>query len=363
VLFAITLGETGGAQEHIRQLTRGLLDRGHEVGVLVQDPSDLATAARDLGAGVLPWQRITRNPNPRADLAARHELRRAVASFTPDVLHLHSAKAGVLGRGLLRRPEGVTIYTCHHPAYGPGRKLSHRITARPIEQATLRWVDGIITVGARDMPMLRKLAPRVPITLIRNGVDPDGPPRSPKHPVPGALWVARMAHPKDPLLAITVWERVVREIPEATLSLCGTGPMARDLEHRIAASPARHRISYHGYVPDISPYQSEASLFLLMTSIEGGITMATLEALSQGLVPIVSDAGDAFLLAHAGCGIVTARGDDRGTAAAIVALLRDPDRLVRMRDRALWFAREDWTAAEMVAATEDWYVSVRDQVS
>ena len=92
--------------------------------------------------------------------------------------------------------------------------------------------------------------------------------------------------------------------------------------------------------------------------IEGGITMATLEALSQGLVPIMSDAGDAFLLEHARCGIVCAKGDQRGTTAAIVALLRDHHRIIEMRERALRFAREDWTARDMVIATEAWYRSV-----
>src|SRR3974377_1725594 len=81
VLFAITSGETGGAQEHVRQLTAGLLARGHEVGGIVRDPPDLAITARPLGAAVFDWPSICRNPHPMADIRARRELAHAVQTF------------------------------------------------------------------------------------------------------------------------------------------------------------------------------------------------------------------------------------------------------------------------------------------
>lgn len=358
ILFAITRGEVGGAQEHVRILVRGLLERGHEVAIVVETPSALGDDLAVSGAAVIPWSSIERNIDPLADVRARRELRAAVVGFQPDVVHLHSAKAGVLGRGLLGARGGVTLYTNHHAPYGPGRQWTHRLIARPAEQLSLRWLDGIISVGARDMPLIRKIAPGVPLRLVRNAVPFDGDPASPTDVVPVALWVARMRRPKDPLQAVEAWEHVVREVPAARLILCGEGPLGDALRARIARSPAADSIEYLGRVPSLREQQQRASLFLLTTAVEGGLTMATLEAMTHGLVPVVSDAGDAGLLDLHRMGVAVPRDAPRAVAAAVVALLRAPDQLRDMRSRAIAYARDGWSTDDMVDATLEFYGDV-----
>lgn len=356
VLFAITLGDVGGAQEHLRVLASGLLARGSEVAVVVTEPSPLAARLRDHGITVFPWRSIVREPRPWHDVRARRELRRVVAGYRPDILHLYSAKAGVLGRGL---PGGHrTVYTCHHAPFGPRRKLSHRLVARPVEQLTLGRVDGIISDGARDMPLLRKLAPRTPVRLVRNAVPLDDKPVPAATSDPTALWVARLARPKSPLEAIAAWERVVRDVPGARLLMCGTGPLTERVRRRLASSPARHNIELLGRVADLEPLYAQSSVFLLTTAVEGGCTMATLEAMGRGLVPVISDAGDAFLYEHARCGVVVQPGAPHAVAAAVTYLWRHPNRLAAMRERAIEFSRKDWTVEDLVSATAAFYGEV-----
>lgn len=362
ILYAITNGDRGGAQEHVRLIAGGLHQRGHRVTVLVEHPSDLAALLTDAGVPVVPWRHITREPDPVADLRARRELARLIADIGPDVLNLNSSKAGVVGRGLLRPPRGVTIFTCHHASFGPGRKWSHRLIGRPIEQVSLPLVDAVISVGARDIPLIRKLAPRTPVHLVRNAVPPavehwddvDPPPHV-------AVWVARMAHPKDPLQAVNAWRHVVAEVPDARLVMCGTGPLSDKVRQAISRSPVSASIDYRGRVPNVAGVLREGSVFLLATQVEGGTTMATMEAMSAGLVPVMSDAGDAFLHTHSGAGEVVARNAPRALAAAVVGLFTDHERLRRMRHRASRFAREDWTVDDMVETTIDVYRQVLER--
>lgn len=356
VLFAITRGEIGGAQEHLRILADGLLARGYSVGLAAEEPSMLTGALRAAGGEIFTWNSIERDINPYADVRARRELRQIVRSYEPDVIHLHSSKAGLLGRRLVRPPKGIVLQTCHHAPYGPGRRWTHRILARPIDQVALPYLDGILSVGARDMPLLRKLAPTVPMRLVRNAVPFGDTPRSPERPVPVALWVARMRHPKDPIQAVTAWEKVVRVRPDARLIMCGDGPLLGALRERVARSPAADNIEVLGRVPDIAVYQARASIYLLATDVEGGNTMATLEAMTNGLVPVMNDAGDAFLIEHARAGVVVARRSPQAMAHAVLGLMNDPERLLAMRQRALAFSREDWTVEDFVEATADFYV-------
>lgn len=356
VLLAITKGETGGAQEHLRILAEGLSARGHDAAVLVEEPSDLAFALEQLGVKVLCWSAIRAEVRPLHDIRARAQLASAAKRFRADILHLHSSKAGIIGRGL--RSGLPTIFTCHHASFGPGRLLRNRIAARPIEQVTLRRLDGIITVGARDMPLLRKFAPKVPIALIRNAVPLSEHARSPDSPVRTALWVARMQHPKDPLQAIKAWEAVVRQYSDASLILCGGGPLAGTVERAVNSSKVRDSIRYEGRVADLAPYYGQASVYLLASAAEGGTTIATLESMAQGLVPVVSDVGDAFLLEHAQCGIVVARGSARALAGGVASLFSDEGMFRAMRGRAIAFARENWSVDDMVDATESFYSEI-----
>lgn len=352
VLLAITKGETGGAQEHLRILAKGLVERGHTIGVAATMPSSLGEALpREVH--VFPWRNIVRNPHPLRDVQARRELHEIVTAFRPDILHLYSAKAGLLGRRL--EPDLVTVYTSHHTPYGPGRKWAHRLVSRPIEQLTLRYLDGIITDGARDAPLLRKLAPDVPLRIVPNGIEPPATPLSPPDPVKVALWVARMRHPKDPLQAVKAWRYVAQRHPDARLIMCGEGPLLDRVRSAVASSPVGANIEVLGRVPDLESQRARASIFLLATDVEGGTTMATLEAMAHGLVPVISDAGDAFMLDRSACGVVVPRRSPQTLARAIASLFDEPEVVRAMRDRAIEFATRSWTGADMARETEQFY--------
>lgn len=358
VLLAITRGEVGGAQEHARILLQGLRERGHTVGIAVEVPSSLAAILEQSGVEVLPWNTIKRDIDPLADYRARRDLRSLVERFEPDVLHLYSSKAGLIGRRILTRPAGVTVFTCHHAPFGPGRKWSHRVIARPAEQLSLRLVDGVISDGARDIPLLRKLAPRVPIALIPNAVPPPARPLGAPPETQQALWVARLQHPKDPLQAVHGWKYVREVVPDARFVLCGRGPLEDRLQRAIHNADEAQRIAHRGFVDDLKSEYQQASVFILASHVEGGITMATLEAMSHGLVPVVSDVGDAFLLEHEGAGVVVARSSPRALGLAVASLFTNPDRLARMRENAIRFATERWTPAQGVSAVETFYRSL-----
>ena len=359
VLFAITKGEVGGAQAHIRILAAGLMSRGWSVGILTEPRSRLAAELRDLGADLHDWPHITRNPHPTNDVRARRELRTVLQIERPDVLHLHSSKAGTLGRGLTGGTETATIYTCHHAAFGPGRQWSHRVSARPIEQVTLPLVDGIISVGARDVPLLSKIARAVPVEVIRNAVDVPPRPLGAPPGTPTAIWVARLKRPKRIDVAIKVWERVVEQRADARLIICGSGPLeanARDLASR---SSARDNIEVLGFVADLDKIYAQASVFFLSSMAEGGLTMATLEAMTHGLIPVVSDVGDASLLLIERAGFVAMRNDVRSHAAAVLQAFAHRD-AAEISKRAMTYSTTRWSTTDMVAATVSFYEQVID---
>jgi glycosyltransferase involved in cell wall biosynthesis len=363
VLLAITKGEVGGAQEHLRLLALGLLDAGHEVGIAVRDPSELATSLRPAGAKILPWESIEGNLNPLADRKARAELARIVDSWSPQILHLNSSKAGTIGVGLLRPPRGVTIFTCHHAPFGPGRKTVNRLVARPAMKLVLPRIEGIISVGDRDVPALRHLAPHVPIEVIANGTAPPEQPDSSGPMRTVALWVARMAHPKDPLRVVDAWPTVVARHPGARLLLCGTGPLSAPVDAAVLGSSVGEQIAAVGFAADLSMYRRQASVFVLSTRVEGGLTMATLESMAHGLVPVVSDAGDAHLLEDLKMGIRVRGRSPASFGEAVADLFDDPEHYDALRTNALRYSGSDRTTEHVVAETLGFYQRILVQAN
>jgi glycosyltransferase involved in cell wall biosynthesis len=222
-------------------------------------------------------------------------------------------------------------------------------------------MDGIISVGSHDMPAIHRIAGRVPLALVRNAVPSAGDPVSDESLRPSALWVARLAYPKDPLMAVAAWERVASRIPEAKLTICGTGPLEPELRERLGHNPSDQSVAVTGFVADLAPFVKEASIFFLVSKVEGGISMATLEAMGQGLVPVVTDVGDAELLSRFDCGVVAGSYDPDSIAAAVIEMMSDPQRFKVMRRNAIAYASKGRSVDDMVEETLAFYGSVADR--
>ena len=117
----------------------------------------------DLRAPELPVHRVRglgRDPDPLGDARALRELSRALGRFQPDIVHTHTAKAGLLGRLTARRHRvPATVHTFHghllHGYFSPARP---RLVVAA--ERALAWrTTGLVGVGAQ-----------VPDDLLRAGV-------------------------------------------------------------------------------------------------------------------------------------------------------------------------------------------------
>jgi glycosyltransferase involved in cell wall biosynthesis len=351
----------GGVARVVTDLARAQLRQGAEVVVACPPGGTLGPAAAGCGARVVRWP-ARRSPGP--SLAG--EVRTAAAvlrAVRPDLLHLHSAKAGLAGR-LAAKGRLPTVFQPHAWSYEAARGPVSG-AAVGWERYAARWAHRVLCVSAAERDSGLRHGVRARYAVVPNGVDTErfrppqdpgaaraalpGPagPRSGPQAVPGqadppgardgtllVVCVGRLCPQKGQDVLLRAWPRVTERLPGARLALVGDGP---DLPRLLRAAPAG--VLFAGPVADPLPWYQAADLAVQPSRWEG-MALAPLEAMACGLPVVATDVDGARESAPPdGGGAIVPPGDHAALAAALLALLTDPERRAAAGRRALAHVR------------------------
>jgi glycosyltransferase involved in cell wall biosynthesis len=125
IVHIITRLIIGGAQENTLLTVDGLHHDYHDEVTLITGPAegpegDLFDRAAERGLKVELMPELVRAIRPLTDWQAYRKLRAAIRRLTPEVVHTHSSKAGILGRAAAwdeRVP--AIVHTIHGLPFGP----------------------------------------------------------------------------------------------------------------------------------------------------------------------------------------------------------------------------------------------------
>ena len=146
---------------------------------------------------------------------------------------------------------------------------------------------------------------------------------------PAMLWVGRLNANKDPLTVLDGFERALRDLPAARLTMIfGTDELSAEVRARISQSSVlRERVRLAGAVAHerMPSFFSAADLFVVGSHHEGS-GYSLMEAIACGVVPVVSDIPTFRVLTGGGAvGALWKTGDAADCARALIeAGRRDP---------------------------------------
>lgn len=361
IAYVITRSDViGGAGVHLLDLAEGARRAGHEVIVLAGGQGVLAEQAHARGLPYVSLGHLYRNLNPLRDALGYLELKRVLSAIRPDLIHLHSSKAGVLGRFAAHRLAIPVVFTAHGWAFTEGVPAHLRLVYRSIERLIARLADRIITVSDydRQLALREKVGTAQLISTVHNGV-PDLP-VSDRQPAPGPgirlIMVARFAEPKDQALLLQALSQLQRA--DWTLELVGDGPQLAAIRQQASALGISERVLFSGVRNDVAQRLARADIFLLISNWEG-LPLTILEAMRAGLPVIASDVGGVAELVQAGkTGYLVARGNRPALGKAITALLDSPAQRKAMGEAGRSVYETQFTLQQMLDATLDIYAQV-----
>jgi glycosyltransferase involved in cell wall biosynthesis len=150
-----------------------------------------------------------------------------------------------------------------------------------------------------------------------------------------------------------------RRYPQATLTLAGYGSLERRLRQQ-AAALGEDGIRFQGRVdPREMPTLCDEADIFVNSSVVDNQPVSVLEAFAAGLPVVSTGTGDiAHMVRNGDTGLLVPADDPRAMAAAVTALLEDPDRGLQMAQRARMEAERyawshvRWAWAEAYSAGE-----------
>jgi glycosyltransferase involved in cell wall biosynthesis len=344
----------GGVAEHVALLARGLPAQGHEAVVFAA--ADYRPRAALLAAGhpVVELPFVRDYAHPHRDARALGRLARALGRF--DVVHAHSAKAGVLGRlaaALARRP---AVYTPHGLPWIGEMQAARRQFAETVERALAPLTAALICVCEAERGFARTaglpLGDRLVVVHNRCPACAD-PAVAGDGLAVGTVSTYRRAKRLDVLLDAA--PAILAAVPEATVRLVGEGPEAPALRAHRAARDSR--VVFAPFTPPSAHHLRGLDVFVLCSGWES-FPMGVLEALACGVPQVVSDVGGTREAVTPDTGVVVPRLDPAALAGAVIELLRDPGRRARMAAASRRRHAEHFGTERMVAATAAVYERV-----
>jgi glycosyltransferase involved in cell wall biosynthesis len=333
LLVVITLAQVGGAQTYVTRLLPALATH-FDVTVAAHGPGPLRDETLAVGGRFVELRHVRRPVSPWRDVAGLFELMRLFRTERPDIVHLNSSKAGLLGcvaAFLTRVP--VRIFTVNGWVFSWYSGVASRLYLWA-DRAIGLLATSVICVAdqERELGLAARTCRFDRTVVIHNAVDVGAALRASRNgtrPVT-LVSVGRLKAPKD---FVTLVKALAQLEPGSFRGLVvGDGPDRALIETEIGGLGLSDLVELCGERDDVHELLALADVFVLSTRSEG-LPLSILEAMAAGL-PVVASAvgGVPELVVDGETGLLVPPDDVAALAAALERLVREPERRRRMGD-------------------------------
>ena len=356
IVHIITRLILGGAQENTLITCKLLAQRGHEVtlitGPAIGPEGALFEQTKNADFKTIVVDELRREINPIIDISAYLKLKKLLTELQPDIVHTHSAKAGILGRyagwALKGKLPGKAanlpqvVHTIHGLAFHDYQNLLLNKFYIVVEKAVGHKTDAFITV-ADTMTEKAKAAGiglDKPYTTAYSAIEEDtyltAPPPSEidafraKYDIPADavvfVKVGRLFELKGHDFVIESARRIAEHHDNCYWLFVGDGMLAEPLKNQIKFAGLENRFRFTGLLlPEQIPLAIHSSDVLVHCSLREGLARVLPQAMLCGRPVVSFDIDGAKEVVNENTGFLIEPENIDQLTDACVKLLENPD--------------------------------------
>lgn len=277
ILQVITLCELGGAQSVVANLANGFSRMGHDVMVAAGEGDGKMWNLLDDNVQKRRVPSLKRAVSPVDEAKTIWKFHKLFKEFKPDVIHLHSSKAGVLGR--LSFPKSKVVYTVH--GFDSIRVAYRKFL--PIEKMLKSRCKAIVGVSNYDCLNLKSENIFKNVACVYNGIE--SPAMLNENPFDQfkdyrgrVVTIARLSKPKR----LDLFLKTASKLPDVAFIWIG------NLTDPVGYIPSN--VFFFGNRINAASYIKFADVFMLASDFEG-LPMVIIESLATGTPVVASKVG------------------------------------------------------------------------
>ena len=357
IMLLVAGGDIGGGKTHILSLAKQL-STTNNVLVFSLRSGVLTDEARDMGLAVT----ISQNGwNARKDI---RNLKDAIDSFHPDVVHCHGAKANMYG-ALLKLYRDVPVITTVHsdPKLDYMGQPHKQYTYGLINELALKRMDFYMAVADRmELTLIERGKDPQSIFTIYNGIDfstssPDPRPSKPEGDLVVGI-AARLNPVKDIATLVKAFAKAYGRNPRLFLSIAGTGEDEAMLRQLAKDLGVEHRVRFEGWVSNMQEYFAGVDINVL-SSVSETFPYSLLEGAYHHCPAIASRVGGIpTLIKHGETGFLFEKGDVDSFAEYIYQLSVDEDLRRTLAENLFEKAKNEFSLDRMKEVQEEAYRTI-----
>ncbi len=351
----------------LRPQLEAFMDAGFEV-VAMSAPGPHVDALRASGIEHYPIASLTRSMSPWRDARAVLDLVRAFRHISPDIVHTHNPKPGVIGR-IAARASGVPVVvnTVHGLYALPEDRLAKRAAVYGLERIAASCSDAELLQNVEDLPVLRRLGiSHSKLSVLGNGVDLGRFSPGQARPQARAEIRAELGIDNDTVVigavGRLVWEKGYGAVFDAAERLRDencvfvvVGPSEPDKDGAVDSDAIERAkaagVKFLGSRDDMVDVYSAFDIYTLASHREG-FPRSAMEASAMGLPIVATDIrGCRQVVAPGVTGELVAPRDAAALTDALRRLVRDTDRRMVQGAAARERAMERFDDREVIART------------
>jgi glycosyltransferase involved in cell wall biosynthesis len=383
IVHIITRLILGGAQENTLITCKLLAQRGHDVtlitGPAIGPEGELFDQTKNQKYKVIVINELRRPIEPVKDFISYKKIKRHLRTIQPDIVHTHSAKAGILGRFAgfgLKNEWGqnlpAVVHTIHGLAFHPYQCGWLNKFYIAIEKSAAKRTDYFISVAdaMTNQALTAGIGRPEQFVTAYSAIDEDDFLRPipqeqikefrRKYEIPEEsivlVTIARLFMLKGHDYIIESAKQLAKQFGNVVWLFVGDGNLSDDYKQQVKQLGIADRIRFTGLLPPSRiPLAIQSSDILVHCSLREGLARTLPQAMLCGKPAISFDVDGAREVVNENTGRLIAPKNVEQLINACAELIKDKDLQERLGTQGREFVKEKFAPKTMVDTIETVY--------